>query len=91
MTQEQRGYEHHVVGTVHEIVLIDPEPDVLRSALTHEHEECKATRIVIDLSHIDPVTDEIIEEVTVLVDDRPSMVRFQAGESLVPVGELSGS
>ena len=88
MKQHQRGYDHHVVGAVHEIVLIDPEPSILRNAMARELDECHASRIVIDLTHIDRITDGILDEVTVFVDDRRSMVRMESGASPVSIEEL---
>ncbi len=91
MQNQPRGYHHHVVGPIHEIVLTDPEPGILQRALAHEYDECHASRIVIDLSGIDGITVEILDEVTVPADSRRTMVRLTSGASLVPISELVDS
>jgi hypothetical protein len=63
------GYEHHVIGAVHEVVVLGDEAAAVAAAVHHELDECHAMRIVVDISAIDEVSDELLDALRPLAEN----------------------
>lgn len=82
------GYEHHIIGAVHEITLLTNSEPTARQALQHEQYACHAGRIIIDLTRITPSQD-LLALIDSLADHERSTVRLRATEHPQPIDRLS--
>lgn len=85
------GFEHHVVGAVHEIVLHADDRETLRLAIEHERSSCRAARIVIDLTEIsdfDPAG--VLAELAASEDDGDRwVIRLRTGSQPVSLNDFT--
>ena len=88
MNQVHRGFDHHVVGAIHELVVTFDDPDRLREAIRRELDDCKAHRLVIDLTHLDDISIDLLDAIAEASTPERSRVRFEHGRTTVPIGEL---
>ena len=88
MNQIHQGHHHHVVGAVHELVVIADDPDRLREAIRHELEDCNAHRLVIDLTGLEEISIDLLHAIAETSTPKQSRVRFEHGRPTVPIGEL---
>ena len=63
------GYNHHVIGAVHEVTVERDSPEVLARAIQHELICCQALRIVVDLTELEELTDAHLEALRPLTLD----------------------
>ncbi len=84
---ETKGYTHHVIGAVHEIVITVNSKAAVRRALQHELEECHAGKIVIDLTQVSPKPD-LLAFIEASADHARSAVRLTHSEIPRPLDSL---
>jgi hypothetical protein len=66
MGEGRRGYEHRVMGVIHEIELTAPGARVLAAALAHERDRCHAHSVIVDLRRVGDGVDD--DDVRVIVE-----------------------